>query len=419
MSTYCISDLHGRYDLFKRLLKEIDFNTKTDHLFFLGDVIDHHYGGIRILKYIIENENSCTLILGNHEENFMFMQDAYDVVMLNPSLKKVFKDVVSIYSPLFKQIYKSFRHKISSKNIDCCYSVSSIKKWLKNGNTNVRKKLLDAMILLIKAIDFDKNIFDKIFYILSDMHAQYKTKEFVKELLEQDTATYYKILELCKNAKIKYSLRIEHKSFVLSHSIQNCFDNPLSYRFYFPHANSVNTYYIFGHRPIPTIHRDISNKFQFNYKNAFSIVDHKNNFYYNLDLGSSKSNPQVVLRLDDIKEFYVSELKFELPKPKRYLSENRSFWIEEECADDSTRSYITTFKGNSYEYLIVVYSKEKCIIYFRVDLLDWNRNGFLIENWYSNQSIDQIIKKVEEDYIFQMSDPQNKKFYRLLCGKID
>ncbi len=38
--TYVVSDLHGRFDKFKRLLKEIQF-TDNDVMYVLGDIVDH------------------------------------------------------------------------------------------------------------------------------------------------------------------------------------------------------------------------------------------------------------------------------------------------------------------------------------------------------------------------------------------
>ena len=46
---YVISDLHGRYDLFLRLLEMIRFN-EADTLFFLGDAVDRGPDGVTILQ---------------------------------------------------------------------------------------------------------------------------------------------------------------------------------------------------------------------------------------------------------------------------------------------------------------------------------------------------------------------------------
>ncbi|MBO5197520.1 MAG: serine/threonine protein phosphatase [Lachnospiraceae bacterium] len=63
--TYVMSDMHGMYDLYRRMLKEISF-SEEDTLYVLGDVVDRGRDGIKILLDIMERDN-VTLILGNHE----------------------------------------------------------------------------------------------------------------------------------------------------------------------------------------------------------------------------------------------------------------------------------------------------------------------------------------------------------------
>ena len=65
---YVISDLHGRYDLFLRMLDKICF-TEKDTLFFLGDAADRGPDGIRVLLDVMKRRN-VTMLLGNHEDMF-------------------------------------------------------------------------------------------------------------------------------------------------------------------------------------------------------------------------------------------------------------------------------------------------------------------------------------------------------------
>lgn len=66
---YIISDIHGNYNDFKRLLLKIKFNENTDHMYILGDIIDRGPESIRLLKYIQEqvNNKTMTMLMGNHE----------------------------------------------------------------------------------------------------------------------------------------------------------------------------------------------------------------------------------------------------------------------------------------------------------------------------------------------------------------
>jgi serine/threonine protein phosphatase 1 len=62
---YCISDIHGCNNEFKRLLRKIHFKS-TDDLYILGDVIDRGEKGIECLKYIMRHKN-IHMLMGNHE----------------------------------------------------------------------------------------------------------------------------------------------------------------------------------------------------------------------------------------------------------------------------------------------------------------------------------------------------------------
>lgn len=71
MSTYCMSDLHGQYRAFRRMLEVIQFG-KSDTLYILGDVMDRGPDGIKIIQDIMEMPN-VTMFVGNHE---LLMLDA-------------------------------------------------------------------------------------------------------------------------------------------------------------------------------------------------------------------------------------------------------------------------------------------------------------------------------------------------------
>ncbi|MBR5120111.1 MAG: serine/threonine protein phosphatase [Clostridia bacterium] len=67
--TYCISDIHGEYDLFMRLLEKIKFSS-NDRLIVCGDFIDKGTASIRLAKAIFKLPN-VYCIMGNHEYMFL------------------------------------------------------------------------------------------------------------------------------------------------------------------------------------------------------------------------------------------------------------------------------------------------------------------------------------------------------------
>ena len=62
---YVMSDLHGCYEAYVKMLKKICF-SKEDVLYILGDVVDRGPNGMKILLDIARREN-VILFRGNHD----------------------------------------------------------------------------------------------------------------------------------------------------------------------------------------------------------------------------------------------------------------------------------------------------------------------------------------------------------------
>ena len=56
MSTYVMSDLHGEYDKFIKMLTKISFSD-NDKLIIIGDIFDRGEKPLQILDYIINKDN--------------------------------------------------------------------------------------------------------------------------------------------------------------------------------------------------------------------------------------------------------------------------------------------------------------------------------------------------------------------------
>ena len=64
MSTYCCSDLHGRYDLYWQIK---EFLQPEDKVIFLGDAVDRGPHSWKLMKAILEDEQ-WEYLCGNHED---------------------------------------------------------------------------------------------------------------------------------------------------------------------------------------------------------------------------------------------------------------------------------------------------------------------------------------------------------------
>ena len=89
MATYVISDIHGEYDKFTRLLDKIKFKDE-DTLYILGDVVDRGPDPIKTLLKMMEMPNVIPLI-GNHE---VMALDCLDFLC-----KEITEDTVENMSP--------------------------------------------------------------------------------------------------------------------------------------------------------------------------------------------------------------------------------------------------------------------------------------------------------------------------------
>ena len=66
---YVISDIHGEYDLFIRLMEKIGFSD-NDELYVCGDVIEKGPESVRLARRLFSMPN-VHIIMGNHEHSFL------------------------------------------------------------------------------------------------------------------------------------------------------------------------------------------------------------------------------------------------------------------------------------------------------------------------------------------------------------
>ena len=67
--TYVISDIHGEFFKFQKMLELIEFK-ESDEMYILGDAVDRGKYPIRTLLYIIDHSN-MKMLVGNHEVMMM------------------------------------------------------------------------------------------------------------------------------------------------------------------------------------------------------------------------------------------------------------------------------------------------------------------------------------------------------------
>lgn len=73
LATYCCSDLHGNYKIFKNIQKRL---KPEDTMYFLGDAADRGPDGWKIIKEILQ-DNRWIYLKGNHEDMLVKAANAY------------------------------------------------------------------------------------------------------------------------------------------------------------------------------------------------------------------------------------------------------------------------------------------------------------------------------------------------------
>ena len=82
MSTYVMSDLHGCFDEFQKMLKKLDFSDE-DQLIIAGDYIDRGKQSFEMLEWVKNPPENVTLIKGNHDEEFTYYIELLEIIEKN------------------------------------------------------------------------------------------------------------------------------------------------------------------------------------------------------------------------------------------------------------------------------------------------------------------------------------------------
>jgi len=92
MSIYAIGDLQGCYDSLQALLAKIQFDTNTDKLWFVGDLVNRGPKNIETLRFIKNLGETAITTLGNHDLHLLAV--AYGHRKLHDT-RDTFHDIVT------------------------------------------------------------------------------------------------------------------------------------------------------------------------------------------------------------------------------------------------------------------------------------------------------------------------------------
>lgn len=307
---YCISDIHGRIDLFDKMLEQINLK-EGDMLYVLGDCIDRG-GGLKVLQRIKElsDKGMATLLMGNHE--LVWMDALINYHAIDNHIEKAV-DLAYEYEEKQKQLSNEIQKYSGNKH----FSGICI------GFLNLYKKVEYAISV--------QNIMDQIEHSIRNAHRcssleEWETYKDLDELPKPEAVSLLDFLGQSFENKMK-EIVVNDKPFLLVHggfteNENDCLDireefysKPVDKELLEKLGYSRECIVIFGH----TTTRDINIRLNHKYVAPHKIwYDERYEDKIGIDCAASYPNGQLAcLRLDDMKEFYIkNEEKFITPISK-------------------------------------------------------------------------------------------------------
>ena len=191
MSTFLISDVHGHYSEFEKMLKKIKFTDK-DTMYILGDIIDRGTENVKMIEFVMTHEN-VHMILGNHED---FLLKAYTAT---DAIERKYAEALWMYNGggTTKRELETLPEDTRTKYVEF---LKSLPRYLFIQNGSVL--LVHAGIFLKKnktveelMKEQEENCIWKISSILQLMHHSQLFSDILPLLHCQDTVTTYQMMQ--------------------------------------------------------------------------------------------------------------------------------------------------------------------------------------------------------------------------------
>ena len=97
MATYVIGDVQGCYTSLQLLLNKIRFNSRSDELWFTGDLVNRGKDSLLVCQFIMSLGHQAKTVLGNHDIYLLALangclpnkENSLNKLLASPDLDKI------------------------------------------------------------------------------------------------------------------------------------------------------------------------------------------------------------------------------------------------------------------------------------------------------------------------------------------
>jgi len=89
MATFVLGDIHGCFDTLQALLRQIQFDRRTDRLWLVGDLVNRGPESLAVLRWAVDLGDRVTVVLGNHDLHLLGRAWGVAVVKRRDALAEV------------------------------------------------------------------------------------------------------------------------------------------------------------------------------------------------------------------------------------------------------------------------------------------------------------------------------------------
>ncbi len=141
--TWAIGDLQGCFSSFIKLLEKIEFNSSSDTIWLVGDLVNRGEDSLRTLEYIYSNKDRFKIVLGNHDISLIAAY--YGIKKSNPTIDPILKSknaqvlIEWLKSQPFLYIDKKLGYCMAHSGMSPLFDINLATKW----NNLLQNRLMD------------------------------------------------------------------------------------------------------------------------------------------------------------------------------------------------------------------------------------------------------------------------------------